>query len=438
MQKDLTQGSVFKTIVVFAFPFFISYFLQTLYGLADLFIVGQFEGADAIAAVSVGSQVMHMITVVIVGLSMGATVMIGRFVGAKDPKKTAKTIGNTVTLFTLIAIAATLILLCFVKPLVGLMFTPAEAVSQTEQYLCICFAGIPFITAYNIIGSIFRGMGDSKSPMYFIAVACVLNIALDYLFIGSFGMGAAGAALATVLAQTFSVAAAILFVVKRNMGISLSKGDFCLKKTVVGNIMKIGVPVSLQDTFIQFSFLLIAVIANTRGVDVAAAVGIVEKIIGILFLIPSSMLSSVSAIAAQNIGAGYHHRARKTLRYGVGLCVASGCFCALICQFIPETILGLFTAEPQVIVFGAQYLMAYSIDCIFAGNPFLFQRFFLCLRYVDGFLYPQCRFCGAGACAGQLSGGKDIYRNALSHGSCGSFGFDPFGVDLRGCLYLVP
>ncbi|MBQ1252265.1 MAG: MATE family efflux transporter, partial [Firmicutes bacterium] len=376
MAKDLTREGVFKTIVVFAFPFLISYFLQTLYGLADLFIVGQFNGADTITAVSVGSQVMHMLTVIIVGLSMGSTVLIGRAVGAKDDEGMGKTVGNTVTLFLVISVAVTVILLLLVKPLVLWMFTPEESIVQTEQYLYICFAGIPFITAYNIIGSIFRGMGDSKSPMYFIAVACVFNILLDYLFVGALGMGAAGAAVATVSAQTLSVIFALISVLKRDMGIRLQKTDFRPQKGVIRDILKIGVPVSLQDTFIQFSFLLIAVIANTRGVEAAAAVGIVEKIICILFLIPSSMLSSVSAIAAQNIGAGYHHRARQTLKYGIGLCMASGCLCALVCQIIPESIVGLFTSDPAVIVYGGQYLAAYGIDCIFAGIHFCFSGFF--------------------------------------------------------------
>lgn len=381
MQKDLTQGSVLRTIVVFAFPFLISYFLQTLYGLADLFIIGQFEGAASITAVSVGSQVMHMLTVIIVALAMGATVLIGRAVGAHDSVKLAKTVGNTITLFMTLSLILTVILLLLVKPIVSLMFTPVESVAQTETYLYICFAGIPFITAYNIICSVFRGMGDSKSPMYFIAVACVFNILLDYVFIGLFEMQAAGAALATVIAQTFSVVTALIYVSKKKMGFHLVSGDFKPQKSLIVHILKIGVPISLQDAFIQMSFLVIAMIANTRGVDVAAAVGIVEKVIGILFLIPSSMLASVSAIAAQNVGAGCHDRARKTLKYGIGFCVGSGVFFAVLCQFIPEGIVALFTDDPEVIIFGGQYLMAYAVDCIFAGVHFCFSGFFCAYGY---------------------------------------------------------
>ncbi len=198
MENNLTSGSVFKNIVYFSLPYLLSYFLQTLYGMADLFIIGRFHGVDSITAVSVGSQVMHMLTVMIVGLAMGSTVMIGQAVGAKRIKEAAETTGNTVTLFLFVSIAATILLLAFVKPIVGIMSTPAEAVEGTGSYLTICFLGIPFITAYNIISSVFRGLGDSRSPMYFIAVACAANIALDYLFIGGLGLGAEGAALRLV------------------------------------------------------------------------------------------------------------------------------------------------------------------------------------------------------------------------------------------------
>ena len=184
MEKNLTTGSVFKTIVSFSLPFLLSYFLQTLYGMADLFIIGQFYGVDSTTAVSIGSQVMHMLTVMIVGLAMGSTVLIGRAVGARDRKQASLAVGNTAVLFLSLSVLGAVLLLWAAEPIVSLMSTPAEAASGTARYLTICFLGIPFITAYNIISSIFRGMGDSKSPMYFVAVACAFNIGLDYLFIG--------------------------------------------------------------------------------------------------------------------------------------------------------------------------------------------------------------------------------------------------------------
>ena len=236
MEKNLTMGSVLKNILYFSLPYLLSYFLQTLYGMADLFIIGQFEGVASTTAVSIGSQVMHMVTVMIVGLAMGATVSIGQAIGAGNKKKAARYIGNTIILFMGLAIVAAIVLLFFIKPIVGVMSTPQEAVSETRVYLTICIIGIPFITAYNIISSIFRGMGDSQSPMYFIAVACVVNIALDYLFIGGLHMGAAGAALGTTCSQTVSVIIALIVIMKKKTGISLSKNDFKMDKETMSQL----------------------------------------------------------------------------------------------------------------------------------------------------------------------------------------------------------
>lgn len=214
MEKNLTSGSVWKNIVYFLLPYLLSYFLQTLYGMADLFIIGQFDGTAGTTAVSIGSQVMHMLTVMIVGLAMGVTVSIGQAVGANNKQKASKTIGNTVILFMLVSIVLTLVLVFLVNPIVSIMSTPQEAVAGTKVYLTICFIGIPCITAYNIISSIFRGLGDSKSPMYFIAVACVANIVLDYVFIGGMNLGPAGAALGTTLSQAISVIIALTVILK--------------------------------------------------------------------------------------------------------------------------------------------------------------------------------------------------------------------------------
>lgn len=336
MQNDLTTGSVFRNVVSFSLPYLLSYFLQTLYGMADLFIIGQFEGVASTTAVSIGSQVMHMLTVMLVGLAMGATVSIAQAVGGGDKKRTASAIGNTVTLFMLLSLALTALLLALRGGIVSIMSTPEEAVQGTLAYLTVCFIGIPFITAYNIIASIFRGLGDSKSPMYFIAVACVVNIALDYYFMGTLHLGPAGAALGTTLSQAVSVLVSLAIILKRRL-ISVRRADFRPQRAVMGKLLQIGVPVALQDGFIQVSFVIITIIANRRGLTDAAAVGIVEKIIGFLFLIPSSMLSTVSALGAQNIGAGKPERARLTLRYAAMIACSFG---------IAVVILTLFIAEP--------------------------------------------------------------------------------------------
>lgn len=383
MEKNLTTGSVFKTLLGFSLPYLLSYFLQTLYGMADLFIIGQFNGVESTTAVSIGSQVMHMLTVMIVGLAMGATVMIGQAVGAGQKEKASLAVGNTATLFFSLSLAATALLLIAVRPIVEIMSTPKEAVAGTVAYLTICFMGIPFITAYNIISSIFRGLGDSRSPMYFIAVACVVNIGLDYLLIGGFGLGAAGAALGTTLSQTVSVITAFVVIRGKRTGLTLSKKMLKPQREIMGRILRIGIPIAMQDGFIQISFVVITIIANRRGLSDAAAVGIVEKIIGILFLVPSSMLQSVSALAAQNVGAGKYDRARRTLLYASLMSLLWGLLAVAVMQYDAETFVGLFADDAVVLRLGGQYMRGYVWDAALAGIHFCFSGYF-CAHGLSG------------------------------------------------------
>ena len=376
MEKNLTTGSVLKTIIYFALPYLLSYFLQTLYGMADLYITGQFNGVDSITAVSNGSQVMHMITVIIVGLAMGTTVIIGKAIGGNKLDNAGRAIGNTITLFMGIAIVMTIVFLIAAKLIVLLIGVPQEAVAGTVRYLIICFIGIPFITAYNIISSIFRGLGDSKSPMYFIGISCVTNITLDYVFIGLCDLGPSGAALGTVLSQTFSVIVAFISIRKRKTGIKLVKENFIPDRKVLGEILKVGIPVAVQDGCIQVAFIIITVIANHRGLDDAAAVGIVEKMISAIFIIPSSMLATVSALSAQNIGAGKYDRAAKTLKYATMITSVYGIFMAVIMLVLAAPLLALFTKDAAVVVLGTQYMKGYIIDSIFAGVHFCFSGYF--------------------------------------------------------------
>ncbi|MCI5919227.1 MAG: MATE family efflux transporter [Roseburia sp.] len=380
MEKNLTTGSVFKNVILFSLPYLLSYFLQTLYGMADLFFIGQYDGVASTTAVSIGSQIMHMITVMIVGLAMGTTVSIAQAVGADNRKQASKAVGNTIVLFMGVSIVGMGLLLMLVHPIVAVMSTPAEAVKGTVTYLTICFIGIPFITAYNIISSIFRGMGDSKSPMYFIAVACVANIVLDYLFMGVFRLGPAGAALGTTISQAVSVLVSLIVIIKRK-SVVLAKADFKPHRLVMGKILSIGIPIAVQDGLIQVAFIVITVIANQRGLNDAAAVGIVEKIMSFLFLVPSSMLSTVSALGAQNIGAGKQERAIATLRYAVLIAVGFGIFASITIQFTAGWIVSLFTDGntsdgADVVRLGSQYLRGYIFDSVFAGIHFSFSGYF--------------------------------------------------------------
>ena len=377
MANTLAKDSVLKNVLRFSLPYLLSYFLQTLYGMADLLIIGQFDGVAGTTAVSIGSQVMHMLTVMLVGLAMGITVGIGHAIGAGEQRRAGSTIGNGAVLFLALSVALAALLCGLVDPITAIMSTPAEAVAGTKAYLTICFIGIPCITAYNIIAAIYRGLGDSKSPMYFIAVACAANIVLDFVFMGALGLGPAGAALGTTLSQAISVAVSLVAIIKRKLGgVTLHKSDFRPRRAVIGRILRIGVPVALQDGLIQVSFLIITIIANRRGLTDAAAVGVVEKFISFVFLVPSSMLSTISALGAQEVGAGRHDRATATLRYGIGLTLGFGAVVGVLMQFIAPNVVGLFTTDAAVIVAGAWYLRGYIWDCFFAGVHFSFSGYF--------------------------------------------------------------
>lgn len=377
MQRDLTKGSIFHNVIYFAIPYLISCFLQTFYGLADLFITGQFNGAATVTAVSVGSQIMHMITVIIVGLAMGTTVTVGMCIGEKNREKASDYIGNSIIIFSVMSIILTILTIVFSGKILILLSTPAQAIVETEKYIIVCFAGIPFIMGYNVISSIFRGMGDTKSPLIFVGIAGIVNIIGDYILIGALNMGALGAAVATVSSQACSVIIAVVILLKRGNLVHITMDSLKLKKEYVKKILIIGTPISFQDGLIQVSFLVITAIANSRGVDVAAAVGIVEKIISFLFLVPSAMLSTVSAIAAQNAGAGSHERAKSTLYYGIRICIVYGIITIIVCEPLASVIVSIFVKnEPKVVILGAQYLRTYVFDCLFAGMHFCFSGYF--------------------------------------------------------------
>ena len=350
MEIDATRGSVWKTMRRFALPYLCSYFLQTLYGMADLFIIGQFEGAASITAVSIGSQVMHMMTVMLVGLAMGTTVTIAQAVGGGKREQAAWATGNTVTLFLGCSLVLAALLTFLAQPVAALMHTPAEAIPGTVDYLVICFLGIPFITAYNIISAIFRGLGNSRSPMIFIAIACAANILLDVLFMGTFQMGPAGAALGTTLSQAISVVISLVMIRRYHLGITFRKEYLKPRGDMIRKLLRIGVPIALQDGFIQVAFLTITVIANERGITDAAAVGIVEKIISFVFLVPSSLLSTVSALGAQNIGAGNVPRIRQGFKactiLGIGYSFVAATFIMTVGKYMTY----LFVSEDVDII----------------------------------------------------------------------------------------
>lgn len=385
---DLTVGNEFKKLIRFAMPYLLAVFLQTFYGITDLFVIGLYNGSSTTTAVSIGSQVMHMLTVIVCGFAMGTTVQIGRCVGAKNYSEARKQVGNSITFFGIVTIIATLVLLSASSGITQLMHTPTEAIEETQAYLMICFAGIPFVVAYNVISSIFRGMGDSKRPMYFVAVACIFNVILDFVFIGGMRLGAGGAALATILGQAISVAVSLLALKKIKFGFDLHRENLRIEKEVLAKILKVGAPIALQDGLIQVAFIVITIIANSRGLTDATAVGIVEKLICFMFLVPSAFLSAISAFTAQNMGAGKEKRAKKSLYYGLMITAFWGFLCVVYCQFRPEGLVSLFTKDVSVLAAGCTYLMSYAFDTFFAAFHFCFSGYFCgCQKSTISFIH---------------------------------------------------
>ena len=369
---SLTEGKISTTLLRFALPFLLASFLQALYGAADLYVVGRFDTAAGVSAVAIGSQVMQTITGIILGISTGGTVLLGRCIGEANPRGAAKAVGTIASSFLLLAVILTPLMLFLTESIVTVMETPREAAEAAKAYIFTCSAGIPFIIGYNAVSGIFRGLGDSKTPVYFILIACVVNIGVDFLLVGGFDMGAEGAAIATVAAQAISFLAALIYIKKKGFSFPVYKRDFIPDPQSALRIWKVGMPLAL----VNISFLVITAIVNTLGLVPSAAVGVVEKIIIFAMLPPTSFASAVAAMTARNLGAGKAERARRTLWFGIGYALVFGVLFCIYCQWNPESITGIFAKEAEVVSAAADYLRSYSIDCILVAFIFCMNSYF--------------------------------------------------------------
>lgn len=361
----------------FALPFLVANFLQLLYGAVDLLVVGQFCDKAAVSAVSTGSQVMKTITGVITGLATGTTVLVGQYIGAKKQGDASKTVGATVCLFAVVAVALTAVMLLFTRQVATVMQAPQEAFVQTTEYIFICSAGIVFIVGYNAVSSILRGMGDSKSPMVFVIVATVVNIGLDLLFVAVFDMKAAGAAYATVIAQACSFVFALIYIKAKGLGLSIHKNDVRFDRQKTKGILRFGAPVALQEALVNISFLIITAILNSKGLVESAAVGVVEKVICFAMLPPIALSMAISAMTAQNIGAGRPDRAKKCMLYGILFTAAIEAVVVLFCELGGGRILlSIFSNDAEVVEAGFVYLKSYVFDCLLVCVIFCMNGFF--------------------------------------------------------------
>lgn len=378
MQKtnDFTQGKIFKPLIQFAMPVLLALCLQAMYGAIDLLVVGQFGTSADVSAVATGSQMMHMITAVITGLAMGTTILLGQAIGQRKPKEAGKIVGAGICFFLVLAVVITVFMMFFTQPFAVIMHAPAEAFDKTVSYVKICSAGAVFIVAYNLLGSIFRGMGDSKTPLFTVFLACVFNVLGDLLFVAVFGMESNGAALATVLAQAFSVLLCLIVIKKKGLPFSFSGKDIRFERHVILRTVKLGLPIALQDGLVSMSFLVIIAIVNGLGVVASAGVGVAEKLCAFIMLVPSAFSQSLSAFVAQNIGAGKKDRAKKSLLCGMAASFVIDILMAYFAFFHGDILAGIFSKEPEVILAAADYLKAYAIDTLMVSFLFCFIGYF--------------------------------------------------------------
>lgn len=371
---NFTEGEILSPLIKFTIPILLAIFLQGLYGAVDLLVVGQFGDTSSVSAVATGSQIMQIITGIITELSMGVTILVGQKLGEKKVNEASKTIEGALFLFTVIAVFFTVTMITIVNPVAELMNAPAEAFDKTVNYIRICSVGIVFIAAFNVISSIFRGMGNSKLPLIFVGIACVTNIIGDLVFVGIFGLDAEGAALATVMAQGVSVLTSIMVIRKMEFPFTIQKIRF--RKKEIGKIITMGFPIALQDALTNISFLIITSIINGLGLVASAAIGVSEKIVVFIMLIPIAYMSSVSAFTAQNIGACKPDRAKKALKYAMLTSLFFGAIMFFFAFWHGNILARMFSTDHRVIVACAEYMKAYAVDCILVCILFCFMGYF--------------------------------------------------------------
>ena len=372
---DFTQGSILKKLLRFMVPILGALILQAAYGAVDLLVVGRFGTTSGLSGVSTGSQVLNLVTFVVTQLAMGITVLIARYLGEKREDQIGSIIGGATVVFAVIATVLLVIMVCFARPIAILVQAPEEAVTLTASYVRICGAGIFFIVAYNVLSAIFRGLGDSKSPLLFVLVACIVNIAGDLILVAGFGMDAAGAALATVLAQALSVLFAVVRLVKKGLPFTITKQDFRWNPQC-GRFLQIGLPLALQECLTQGSFLALCAFVNRLGLEASSGYGVACKIVNFAMLIPSALMQSTASFVSQNVGAGDQKRAKKTMFTGIGIGLFVGCFAFSLVFFKGDLLAGVFSTNEAVVQRGYEYLKGFALETLVTAVLFSMMGYF--------------------------------------------------------------
>ena len=374
-KADFTQGNILKKLVAFMMPILGALILQAAYGAVDLLVVGRFGSTSGLSAVSTGSQVLNLVTFVVIQFAMGITVLIARYLGEKRPEKIGAVIGGGAVVFTMMSVALFIAMVGFARPISVLMQAPAEAVDLTASYVRICGAGILFIVAYNLLSAIFRGLGDSKSPLLFVLVACIVNIIGDLVLVAGLHMDAAGAAIATVTAQALSVVFAVMLLLKKDLPFAITKKNFRLNPQC-RKFLKIGLPLALQEFLTQISFLALCAFVNRLGLEASSGYGVACKIVNFAMLVPSSLMQSMASFVSQNIGAGKKKRAEQSMFTGIGVGLAVGCVVFVLVLFKGDVLCSAFSTDAAVIQNGFAYLKGFAPETLVTAILFSMIGYF--------------------------------------------------------------
>lgn len=374
-KADFTQGNILKKLVAFMMPILGALILQAAYGAVDLLVVGRFGSTSGLSAVSTGSQILNLVTFVVIQFAMGITVLIARYLGEKRPERIGAVIGGGAVVFTMMSVALFIAMVGFARPISVLMQAPAEAVDLTASYVRICGAGIFFIVAYNLLSAIFRGLGDSKSPLLFVLVACIVNIIGDLVLVAGLHMDAAGAAIATVTAQALSVVFAVMLLLKKDLPFAITKKDFRLNPQC-RKFLKIGLPLALQEFLTQISFLALCAFVNRLGLEASSGYGVACKIVNFAMLVPSSLMQSMASFVSQNIGAGKKKRAKQSMFTGIGVGLAVGCVVFVLVLFKGDVLCSVFSTDAAVIQNGFAYLKGFAPETLVTAILFSMVGYF--------------------------------------------------------------
>ena len=356
--RDLTQGSVTRLLLIFAFPLLCSNLLQTVYNMVDMIVIGQFVGREGLSAVSIGGDVLHFLTFLVMGFSNAGQVILSQYIGAGNRDRIRGTIGTMFTVTFISAVGLTIVCYLGLDAFLHAMNTPAECFDYARQYGLTCVLGLVFIYGYNLVSAILRGMGDSKHPFIFIAVATVVNLVLDLVFVAGLGMGPFGAALATVIGQGVSFLWAIFYLYrhKESFGFDFKPASFKPDPEVLPKLIRLGLPMILQSAAINFSMLFVNSYINSYGVVASAVTGVGNKLGSITAVVTNALSTAGSSMVGQNLGAEKYHRVPKIIGVSMVIDLAFAALLSFLTICFPRTIFGLFNSDPQVLDMSMTYI----------------------------------------------------------------------------------